>query len=1070
MAIIYSYPLVTSIQPSDLLILSVDSSELPTRQVTVGDLLASGAVDVNLNFTADTGTGSVNLSTQSLEVRQGVYITTTATNQELIINHKSTVRQDTNIGDTSPGYGGSFTVIDSVVTDATGSGHVTGVNLKTVTLPAADDTNTTYDLLGYNTGIELVGSDNTRDQIQIVGSGGTTVSQANNIITVSSTQDTDNYVDGGTYSGDTLTLERTGGLGDIDISGFLEIGSSASQALAGNTTTITQTQADDIIANNAKVSFPEAPTDGQQYARQNSSWSVVSSSGGTVTSVTTGDSNTITIGGTAADPTVAANTAAVTNGSLNLATGDQIYDFVINQGYTTNTGTVTDFDTISTAIPGITTAVTNSTTTPELTISITGTPTSSQYLDGTGNWSTPAGGGGSVTGDGNQYNIPVWNGTTELSGITSNAVASKLLSGITTSYITASTGSDVPTEHVIKNYNSTGSSSSTLTYTQAGVLRFSGGQGGRIDVGLNAANISNADLNVGTGVATFKGGVIISNSPGGVQVDNSSLVIGSGTNDNISGSDHCLIVGSNNQITSNSDQSVAFGQGNAITSSIDAFAVGNSNALTSSLRTQALGFNNTVSATSSFIAGGGNNITANTNIFALGDGHTVTGTTQDAYLLGTANTITGGTGSFAIGSNLDGDTGNHMVVGYRNNKTSYPTTNYSLGLGNTKFALAVGSTTTTNSNALLITEGGVNRGGGVAQVPRVLLPTVTGFSASNDAAADALGVPQGALYQNQGVVQINRGGGSTTDPLAGGGGGGIAGSLADEQVAFGNGTDTVAGTDDFTWNGNTLALGGSTGTGNFEAQLITGEAIKSNNYIDIADYVRHVGDTNTKFGFPATGNFTIDTGGSERMRIFSDGRVGIGISTIIQAQLDVKTTSTSSHVLRLNMPGTSSSQNGILIESNGSSATLQKFTQGISTRGSITFSGIGGVAYNTSSDYRVKENVTAIADGIERVKQLKPSKFNFIGSEQVVDGFIAHEVQGVIPEAIHGEKDATEEYEISPEVLDEEGNVLEEAVIGTKDKLQGIDQSKIVPLLTAALQEAIEKIETLEARVQALES
>jgi hypothetical protein len=62
---------------------------------------------------------------------------------------------------------------------------------------------------------------------------------------------------------------------------------------------------------------------------------------GTVTSVTTGDANTITIGGTAAAPTVAANTADVTNGSLNLATGDQIYDFVIGEGYTTNTGTVT---------------------------------------------------------------------------------------------------------------------------------------------------------------------------------------------------------------------------------------------------------------------------------------------------------------------------------------------------------------------------------------------------------------------------------------------------------------------------------------------------------------------------------------------------------------------------------------------------------------------------------------------------------------------------------------------------------------------------------------------------------
>jgi hypothetical protein len=67
--------------------------------------------------------------------------------------------------------------------------------------------------------------------------------------------------------------------------------------------------------------------------------------GGTVTSVTTGDANTITIGGTAAAPTVAANTAAVTNGSLNLATGDQIYDFVIAQNYTSNTGTVEEITT-----------------------------------------------------------------------------------------------------------------------------------------------------------------------------------------------------------------------------------------------------------------------------------------------------------------------------------------------------------------------------------------------------------------------------------------------------------------------------------------------------------------------------------------------------------------------------------------------------------------------------------------------------------------------------------------------------------------------------------------------------
>ncbi len=69
--------------------------------------------------------------------------------------------------------------------------------------------------------------------------------------------------------------------------------------------------------------------------------SLVAGTGGTVTSVTSGNANTITIGGTATDPTVAANTAAVSNGSANLATGDQIYDFVIGLGYITGNETIT---------------------------------------------------------------------------------------------------------------------------------------------------------------------------------------------------------------------------------------------------------------------------------------------------------------------------------------------------------------------------------------------------------------------------------------------------------------------------------------------------------------------------------------------------------------------------------------------------------------------------------------------------------------------------------------------------------------------------------------------------------
>jgi len=106
-------------------------------------------------------------------------------------------------------------------------------------------------------------------------------------------------------------------------------------------------------------------------------------------------------------------------------------------------------------------------------------------------------------------------------------------------------------------------------------------------------------------------------------------------------------------------------------------------------------------------------------------------------------------------------------------------------------------------------------------------------------------------------------------------------------------------------------------------------------------------------------------------------------------------------------------------------------------------------AYNTTSDYRLKENVVDLDNGIDRLKQIPVHRFNFIADpDTTVDGFIAHEVQDVVPEAISGAKDA----------VNDEGN----------PEYQGIDQSKLVPLLTAALQEAVTRIETLEAEVAAL--
>jgi hypothetical protein len=117
--------------------------------------------------------------------------------------------------------------------------------------------------------------------------------------------------------------------------------------------------------------------------------------------------------------------------------------------------------------------------------------------------------------------------------------------------------------------------------------------------------------------------------------------------------------------------------------------------------------------------------------------------------------------------------------------------------------------------------------------------------------------------------------------------------------------------------------------------------------------------------------------------------------------------------------------------------------------GSITQNG-SATAYNTSSDYRLKENVVPLTGAIDRVNQLQVHRFNFIADpDRTVDGFIAHEAQEVVPECVTGEKDA----------VDDEGNPV----------YQGIDQSKLVPLLTAALQEALAKIEALEAKVAALE-
>jgi len=164
---------------------------------------------------------------------------------------------------------------------------------------------------------------------------------------------------------------------------------------------------------------------------------------------------------------------------------------------------------------------------------------------------------------------------------------------------------------------------------------------------------------------------------------------------------------------------------------------------------------------------------------------------------------------------------------------------------------------------------------------------------------------------------------------------------------------------------------------------------------------------------------------------------------------------------------TGTPQGMILIETSAStSRDLMHFNNSNGLVGKINTNGTT-TSFVTSSDHRLKENVDYTWDATTRLKQLKPARFNFISDETntLVDGFLAHEVGSIVPEAISGTHNGMkdEEYETTAAVIDD-GAIITPAVMGTRSvaDYQGIDQSKLVPLLVKTIQE-------LEARITALE-
>jgi hypothetical protein len=187
----------------------------------------------------------------------------------------------------------------------------------------------------------------------------------------------------------------------------------------------------------------------------------------------------------------------------------------------------------------------------------------------------------------------------------------------------------------------------------------------------------------------------------------------------------------------------------------------------------------------------------------------------------------------------------------------------------------------------------------------------------------------------------------------------------------------------------------------------------------------------------STDAFEFGTAAAERMRIDSDGDVFIG------------TTSASPN------PGIYLNNAGQIAVGNNNGTNGQDFLifrRNAANIGSVIQNGTTGVTYATTSDYRLKENVNYNFDATTRLKQLKPSRFNFITEpDRTVDGFLAHEVSSIVPEAITGVKDETETKE--KVVVNASGNVIAEGIeeddweIGKSDILWTSDDTETQDVL-----------------------
>lgn len=351
-----------------------------------------------------------------------------------------------------------------------------------------------------------------------------------------------------------------------------------------------------------------------------------------------------------------------------------------------------------------------------------------------------------------------------------------------------------------------------------------------------------------------------------------------------------------------------------------------------------------------------------------------------------------------------------------------------------------------------------------------LATTATGVDVTGTVQGDALlidgnaTIDQGANSGN--TLSLDRTGaegtlglfynGTQTGLISGVSGGGInayVGSTPSLAMAISSAGNVGIGTTSVAYRMNIFGNGN-----NFLQFSSTGDALAGH-------LIGRAASKNLRIQNSENANIEFWTNNTERMRLDSSGNVRINTTGALVSGTE-----------KVTIAGGSSSAYDACLTLKSAYATGGTGVNGVYFLNNINnpagYIGWNGTttSYVTSSDYRLKTAVTYDWDATSRLKQLKPARFAWIddGDDAVpVDGFLAHEVQTVVPEAITGEKDGMrdEEYEVTPAVLDDDGNEVTPAVMGTRSvpDYQGIDQSKLVPLLVKTIQE-------LEARISALEA